>query len=279
MMPSFAEKTMASVTSALQSTIFAEDTARGQGLLQSIDPRAKVVSFLALLLCIALARRVEVLVALYLFTLALAALSRVALRTFLKRVWFFIPLFTGVVALPALFITPGPPLIVIIDLPYSPVYLAITETGLRAAAYLLLRVAGSVSLAVLLVMTTPWWPLLRALRILRVPQSFILVISMTYRYIFLLLRLSEAMFLARESRAVGRLSAQDNRRFLGAALGTLLSRSYDLSNEVYLAMMARGFRGEVALAEASHPTWRDGLFALTALGAIAAVWLAEAFLV
>jgi cobalt/nickel transport system permease protein len=59
------------------------------------------------------------------------------------------------------------------------------------------RVGVSVSLAVLLVIVTPWSDLLKSLQALRVPQVFILLLSMTYRYIFLFLHSANGMFEAR----------------------------------------------------------------------------------
>ena len=70
------------------------------------------------------------------------------------------------------------------------------------------RVGVSVSLAVMLVLTTPWADLLKSLHSLRVPRVFVLVLAMAYRYIFLFLRLTNGMFEARKSRVVG----QDGRR-------------------------------------------------------------------
>jgi energy-coupling factor transporter transmembrane protein EcfT len=67
---------------------------------------------------------------------------------------------------------------------------------------------------------------------------------MTYRYIFLLLLITEDMFLSRKSRIVGRQSSTEQRRVLAASAGTLLGKSLDLSGEVYLAMQARGYRGQ-----------------------------------
>jgi cobalt/nickel transport system permease protein len=62
------------------------------------------------------------------------------------------------------------------------------------------------------------------------------------------------MFLARQSRVVGHVSSADNRRWLTASMGALLSRSYELSDQVYLAMQSRGFRGEAQVMESM--TWR-----------------------
>ncbi len=54
--------------------------------------------------------------------------------------------------------------------------------------------------------TTPWADILKSLRALRVPQVFVLVLSMTYRYIFLFLHTANGILLARKSRIVGRTS-------------------------------------------------------------------------
>jgi energy-coupling factor transporter transmembrane protein EcfT len=84
---------------------------------------------------------------------------------------------------------------------------------------------------------------LSALTVLRIPDVFILILGMTYRYIYLLLHVANDMFLSRKSRVVGHLDTAENRRMLAAISGTLLSKSLNMSSEVYLAMQSRGFRG------------------------------------
>ncbi len=44
----FFEKTLADITGMLEQTLFAEEIARQDGLLQSLDPRAKLLGALAL---------------------------------------------------------------------------------------------------------------------------------------------------------------------------------------------------------------------------------------
>jgi cobalt/nickel transport system permease protein len=272
----FFERTMADLTGALEQTLFAEEIARRDGWLQSIDPRVKLVGALAILIAVSLSHSLIVLAGLYLLTLPVAISSHVPMRFYLKRVWVFMPFFTGVVALPALFspFTPGPPLIPLLNLESPRLYLAITWPGVVTAAFLLLRVATSVSVAVLLVLTTRWTALLKALRVLRVPQAFVLILGMTYRYIYLLLHSANNLFLARESRRVGQVSGAEERRWLTASMGALVSKSYALSDEVYRAMQSRGFRGEVQLLETFQ--WRPAdwvwltTFLVVALGA---AWL------
>jgi cobalt/nickel transport system permease protein len=107
------------------------------------------------------------------------------------------------------------------------------------------RVGVSVSLAVLLVVTTPWADVLKSLRALRTPQVFVLILSMTYRYIFLFLHTTNGILLARKSRVVGRSSSGEQRRWITGTMGNLMSRAFKMSNDVYAAMLARGFTGEV----------------------------------
>jgi energy-coupling factor transporter transmembrane protein EcfT len=77
---------------------------------------------------------------------------------------------------------------------------------------------------------------------LRVPAVIILILGMTYRYIHLLLHLTNDMFLSRKSRLLRRMNGPEERRLIAATSGTLLNKSLQVSSEVYLAMQSRGFR-------------------------------------
>ncbi|HEX9116979.1 MAG TPA: cobalt ECF transporter T component CbiQ [Anaerolineae bacterium] len=261
-------RTLANLSEALESSLFAESIARQPGLLQGLDPRAKLAGALLLLLAISLSHSLAVIAGLYLVTLALAWRSAVPLRFFVRRVWLLLPFFTGVLALPALFTVPGPALVRL------PLGLVITHTGLRAAGFLILRVGASVSTAVLLVLTTPWNSLLKALGVLRVPDVIVVILGMTYRYIYLLLHLAGDLFRGRQSRTVGRLGAAEERRLLAASTGVLLSRSVQLSGEVYLAMQARGLRGYPRTMDTFQMRGRDWV-ALAGVVVVAggAMWL------
>jgi len=261
----FIERSIADITATLEKAIFSEELARKDGLLQDLDPRVKVITFLALLLAVNLSQGLLIIVALYFLTLLLAWRSRIPLGFFIKRVLLFMPFFTGLVALPALFniFTPGEPIVTLWQT--ERFHLAITMQGLRTATFLVLRVGVSVSLAILSVLTTPWATLLKALRVLRLPQVFILILSLAYRYAFLLLHTASSMLLARHSRTVGRLSGGENRRWIAASAGTLLAKSYHLSQGVYLAMLSRGFQGEAQMLDTFHLKPSDWLWGATFL--------------
>jgi cobalt/nickel transport system permease protein len=260
------EHALSDISQALERSLFAEEMSGREGLLQSLDPRAKLVGVLALLLAVALSHSLWVIVAVYLLAIALAWRSAIPANFFIRRVWLFLPFFTGVIALPALFLTPGP---VLVELPFG---LEITRTGLVTAMFLLLRVSTSASLGLLLVLTTPWNAILSALGVMRVPDMFILILGMTYRYIYLLLRLANELFLSRKSRVVGRLRRSDQRRIIADSSAALLNRSLALSGEVYLAMQSRGYRGKAVTYQPFQLHRRDwawgGLLVAASLAAI-----------
>lgn len=240
----FVDKTIAGSASVLRRTMFADDTASGAGLLQRIDPRVKIVSLVGLLVVASLVHHIPVLLVMYLATLPLAVTSQLSLGFFVKRVWLFIPIFTGIVVLPATFsfITHGH---IVVPLGHWFGHrVGLTSEGLRSAALIVTRVATSISLVVLLTLTTPWVRLLAALRALRVPKMFILVTGMAYRYLFHLLESVTDMYTARKARMVGReTDVVAGRAFVGASAGALFGKAHALSEEVYSAMIARGYNG------------------------------------
>ncbi|MCX6046486.1 MAG: cobalt ECF transporter T component CbiQ [Chloroflexi bacterium] len=250
----FIERTVRSLADVLEQALFAEEVAKADGLLQSIDPRVKVVGLLLLVVATASAHSLSIILALFALALALALLSHVPIRRLATRVWIGVLFFTGSIALPAIFITPG---VALVHVPL--LHWPITAQGIKAALYLLTRVETATTLSVLLVLCTPWNQVLKALRVLRVPVVFVVILGMTYRYIFVLLQTAADMFESRQSRLVGRLDGQEQRRLAAASVGVLLGKSLQLSSDIYLAMLARGYRGEVYTLDDFKAQPRDWL--------------------
>ena len=263
----FLESTTVGFARAVTHAMQSEETARRRGLMQALDPRVRLVGVLALVLAVVVSRRVEVVGALFGFAIVLALLSHVSLWTLATRVWLIVFGFTGVIAIPALFTTPGPALLASGDL-------SITEPGLRTAMLLVLRVETAVTLTTVLILCTPWNHVLKALRALRVPKEVIAMLAMTYRYVFLLVDTAAQMVESRRSRTVGVLKRAEQRQIAARTAGVLLSKSMALSNEVYLSMQSRGFRGDVQLLSEFRMTAWDYLGLLVLLStAVLAVWM------
>ncbi|MHB1127010.1 MAG: cobalt ECF transporter T component CbiQ [Bacillota bacterium] len=250
----FLEKTLAEVFGFIRENFFSEELAAQDNFLQRVDPRSKMFGTILMIGLIGLLRHIPVLVVVNLWVLWVAYLSRIPLSFFTRRVWLVVPLFTGVMVIPALFnvFRPGDPLLVLIDFGHPvrllfwdiPEQITMTRQGLTGAVLLILRVGASVSLVVLLTLTTRWHMLLKALAVLRVPNIFLMVLEMTYRYIFVLLNVTIDMFTARKSRTVGRIPGREQRRFISGVVGNIFGKAYSLSEEVHQAMLSRGYTGE-----------------------------------
>lgn len=272
----FLTKTIQSGSRILQQVMFGEDVAGSRGLLQRIDPRAKLVSLVLLLVVAGLVHSVVSLAVLYAATLALAAASALPVGFFVKRVWLFVPIFTGIVVIPATLsiVTPGDVVLTLWHWHGHPE--GCTSQGLRAAGRVVARVAVSISLVVLLTLTTPWTRLLAALRSLGVPKIFILIIGMAYRYIFLLLGSVTDMYQARQARTPGTpRHDRTARAFVGASAGALIGKSAQLSEEVHQAMTARGFTGDAKTLDQRPLTTVDVAYVGAVIVAGAALLVVE----
>jgi cobalt/nickel transport system permease protein len=266
---SFIEKTIRTLLNVLQHALFAEEMAQSAGLLQRLDTRVKLVGIGLLIVAAIALHRISVLFALLIAAVLLAVASRIPIRVLATKVWIGVLAFTGAIALPAIFLTPGVTVFRVPVLDW-----AVSYQGLRTAAFLILRAETAATLAVLLILCTLWTQILRALRFFRIPAILVVILGMTYRYIFLFVQTAQDMFVAREARLIGALEPADRRRLAAASAGLLLGKSIQLSGEVHMAMQARGFRGEVYLLDDPSMRSKDwlGLAAFSSI-AFAAMWL------
>ena len=245
----FVEKTIAGAGRVLRATMFSSDLASEDGYLQRADARVKVGSAVALLLVAAFTRHVSVLVGLYASTVLAASASRVPAWLLVRRVWLFVPLFTGVVALPAALsvITPGHIVVPLGTWFGTP--LGLTAQGLTAAALIVMRAATSISVVVLLTITTPWPRLLARCAPLRArvrPGARARVPvplpppDVDHRHVR-----------GPQSPGASRSRRRAERAFVAATAGATFGKAHALSEEVYLAMVARGYRGQATAIDRS----------------------------
>ncbi|MCE8423665.1 MAG: cobalt ECF transporter T component CbiQ [Candidatus Methanoperedens sp.] len=261
----FVEKTLVEIASMMERSIFSEKYSSSKGFLQSIDPRVKLITILLLIVTTSFVTKIEIILGIYVFTLFFAYLSKVDLFFFIKRVWLFIPIFSGIVVFPAMFnvVTPGEPLVTLVHFNstvqlwiFQFTEISITKEGALGALLFISRVAASVSLIVLLTLTTRWADIMKSLRTLGVPQIFVMVLSMTYQYIFLLVRVVQEMHLAKKSRTIKTdrtgEGIKKEQNWVASRIGTVLMKSYKMSDEIHSAMISRGFHDEIK----SHETFR-----------------------
>lgn len=272
----FLDKTLLAVAQVAEQSLFSERYARKKGLLQALDVRIKLITFLFVLVVISFLHTPQSLWIVYGLGLALALFSRVSLWFFLKRVWLFVPLFSAAIVLPALLniVTPGEPLWLIVKLDHSsawgpytiPAEIAVTRQGLWGAITFVSRVAASVSFAVLFTLTTRWGEVFSGLRALFVPRIFVMTLSMTERYLFVFLRLIQDMYRGRKSRTIRPLSEAAERNWTASRIGVTFKKSVEMSNDIYHAMLSRGFNGEFRTMDRFRAAALDYIWLVTILG-------------
>ena len=251
----FVGRTIESVARFLRDGVLTDGISGSNGLLQSLDPRIKIVTIIALIVTVSVIRSPVAIWGMYCFTLLLAAASSVPLLLFIKRVWLFIPLFAIVIVVPALFnvVTPGEPLLTVAHFargytfgPYRiPETITVTLQGALTALTFTGRVVTSVSLGALLTLTTQWSELLRALNVIGIPHIFVLILAMAYRYILLLARAVQNIHIARKSRTLHYGSTGSEQSWVASRIGYLFKMAWNMSMDVHQAMIARGFSGEI----------------------------------
>ena len=125
---------------------------------------------------------------------------------------------------------------------------------------------NSVALTLLVVYTTPFFEIIRALRVFRVPDAFLMIIILTYKYIFIFSRTVEDMYRAMKARLAGPVGGATIRGLLAGRIYFIFTRSQMQYEETYRAMLSRGFSGDVQLVSFRRLGLRDAvagaLFAL-----------------
>jgi cobalt/nickel transport system permease protein len=233
----FLERSIRSLYRSIEKANIADRAGRGGGFLQTLKPEAKLAVWLIAIVAAIAAHSLLFVACLLVIAASLGVASRISLAHFCSFVWLPVLGFAGVLAIPAIFLTPGREQLRLPLLNWP-----VTQQGLTSFGYLILRSETTATCTMLLVFSTPLPQLLRALHNLRVPAVVVTLVAMTYRYIFLLLGMSLEMFQSRRSRLVTNLTASERRRLISSTAGVLVTKSYALSQDVYDAMRARGYR-------------------------------------
>jgi len=110
----------------------------------------------------------------------------------------------------------------------------------------------------LLVSTTPFFEIASSLRFLKIPNIFIVIFEMTYRYICILLEEVHSMYIAYSLRSTDAKGIK--MRDMGSFAGQLLLRSFDRADRIYNAMKCRGYALHVLPQNGRNFMLKDFIF-------------------
>jgi cobalt/nickel transport system permease protein len=216
----------------------------GTSLIHRLDPRLKVLGTLAFVLVTTTGppRAWQTFILLAVLALGAIVAAQIPFLDALRRSTIALP-FAGMVAISLPFTQGGH-----VVLAWQPFgwNLAVTDEGLFLFASVLVKAWLSVMVTGLLVATTPFPTLLKAMRSLHVPAVLMATISFMYRYLYVLVDEAMRLQTARAARSVGSgRTLLWRAQVLGGMIGSLFVRSYERSERIYAAMLSRGFTGEI----------------------------------
>ena len=126
--------------------------------------------------------------------------------------------------------------------------IGISETGILSAVKVFLRALAAVSCLYYLSLSTPMSELLSALRKLKIPSLLLDLMNLVYRMIFIFLETVAVIHTAQKSR-LGYVNLIASYRSLAGLVSSLFAQAYKKSDEMFTALEARGYRGEIHVLE------------------------------
>ena len=226
----------------------------GQTLIHRLDPRVKVILTVLFILTVSLLPFgvFGVYSLLFLFLMATTLLAQLAPTYILKRSLVAIPFALAAITLP--FTVPGQALLTF------PLFggISISVEGTIRLLSILIKSWLSLQMALILVTVTTFPAILWALRALRVPPPLIAIVSLMYRYLFVLFEEAQRLLRARAARSAGKAGVASGGtlrwrgQVAGRMAGSLMLRSFERSERIYNAMLARGYRGQLLTLGHSH---------------------------
>ncbi|HWI47123.1 MAG TPA: cobalt ECF transporter T component CbiQ [Rummeliibacillus sp.] len=127
----------------------------------------------------------------------------------------------------------------------------ISSQGVKMSIQLFFSVLSSISCLYFLTLTTPVHDLMHVLKKCKVPQLFIELIELTYRFIFVFLEKSVEIFQSQNSR-LGYLSAKRWLYSLAMLISSLFVHVFQRSKELSMAMNSRGYAESMIYLEDSY---------------------------
>lgn len=270
--------------SVLHTGFIQWETASRRGFLQRMDARVKVLFLLVFVVLISVKQSIHSEAAIAILVLGLTLTSGINPVEHYRKILVLTFIFGFLLALPAAFniFTPGETVLSLAHFERShtvwyftiPQHIGITDEGVRRLALLSLRVMNSLSVCFLVFATTPFMDFVKGLKVLRVPDIFLMTITLSYKYIFIFTTIVHDMHLAKKSRLAGTEKHRGARKWVAGRIAFLYHKSQQRCEEVFRAMLARGLSDSVKHPKMQPLAMRDKFACLGFIAAaIALYWI------
>ena len=228
---------------------------------QRMDPRWKLAGVLLSALALAFVQTWGPALAAVIGTLLIVMLSRLPSRWYLRRLATALTMYV-------LFLVWLPFVVENSHETLDLGFVTLSLTGLLRLFVLSAKLVSMISLMLVMLATTPLHDTFKAARSLCVPRLLVLLLLLTYRYVFLLMDEFARLRTALRVRGFRNRADLHSYRTIGQVAGTLLVRSHERAERVGQAMRCRGFDGAFRSLADFRTAWPDVL-AFSALVAYA----------
>jgi cobalt/nickel transport system permease protein len=252
---SFIDKTINNAVSFISSTFLQWETAKKSGLFQLLDSRVKVIFLLLFVLLVSFTGETEIQFIITCFLFLLCVSSRLNIVHIYKRILATGFVFGFLIFIPASLniFTNGENAFTILHFAHPhnwwiyniPQDIAVTNEGIKTVIRLTLKVINSVTIVLLVIYTTTFERIVKSLSILKIPDIFLLTLTLTYKFIFILSNTIIETYRAIKMRWWNRAPVKDVEKIISGRIGFLFRKSWERYDLVYQSMIARGFNGKV----------------------------------
>ena len=263
----FLDKTILNSANAIKSIYAQAENGANKNFIQQINPHVKLISLIYLAFVISVANELTSQLIITSFIFLFYIIARLKVFQVFRKIFIIAFIFGFLVIFPASLniITPGKIIFNLFTFDKSsqfwiyniPEKIGFTENGIQVVFLVFLRVLNSVSFALLIIFTTPFPSFIKSFKIIAVPDTFLMIISLAYKYIFILSRTIEETYFALKSRLSGNIKSGSLRKLIGGRIFFIFKRSMIIYENTYYAMVSRGYNGKVKLHAEHHYTFMD----------------------
>ncbi|MDF2547796.1 MAG: cobalt transporter component CbiQ [Anaerosolibacter sp.] len=142
--------------------------------------------------------------------------------------------------------------------------IGMTKLGLNQGQLLFLRSYASVICLYFLALTTPMTDIIWVFKRLRVPVIITELMIMIYRFIFVLLETGSMIFISQECR-LGYGTLRNSYNSLGQLAANLFIKAFHRSQEIFRALAARGYTGDINVLEEEYHGSKRNILAIVGI--------------
>lgn len=215
------------------------------------DPRAKIISFSFLIICLALLPNLSSSFLGFILAIIMVMLSKIPFVFVLKQLrWVILFILFFFVIMPLT--VPGEKIVRLN-------FITISWQGLKLSSLIALRAISICMVVLVMIGTMKFHRTLKALEKLKLPNKLVQMIMFTYRYIFVLLGELGRMSTAARARLFKKKTNIHTLKITGNLTGMLFIQGFERTQAVYNAMTSRGYKGKLKTQDEFRFSKRDFL--------------------